>query len=277
MLLLLAMVLSACNSSGSISGGCEFAGCDFGGTVIDGITQEPSSLLPQRSNQQFAQLVQTAIRSPLFATDDQGGIVPVLATEVPSVANGGISQDGKTLSIHIRSDARWSNGQPLTADDVLYTINLFRDPAYAARDGYQAAAREIRKVSQPDPHTIVITLKNVDAAFLALYFTYALAFAPLPKHVYGSMVASNLVKSDESFKPTVTNGPFKVSERVPGDQITVVRDDNLSPSWPAQGVFGQDHLQGLPRCADGNPCHPEAADGYRLLPANRSIRYAVQN
>src|SRR5262249_43925101 len=95
MLLLLVMMLSACDVTTSR---CSSAACTpvvRGGTVIDAISQEPSSLLPQRSNQTFSLLVQAAIRTPLFATNDTGGIVPALATEVPTMANGGISHDGQ--------------------------------------------------------------------------------------------------------------------------------------------------------------------------------------
>src|SRR5262249_52890993 len=63
-------------------------------------------------------------------------------------------------------------------------------------------------------------------AFLALYFTDVLAFAPLPKHVYGTLAPADLVASPENFQPTVTNGPFKVESRVQGDRITVLRDPN---------------------------------------------------
>jgi peptide/nickel transport system substrate-binding protein len=77
-----------------------------------------------------------------------------------------------------------------------------------------------------DASTISFKLKAPDAAFLALYLTDTLAFSPLPKHIYGAMQPADLIKSNESFQPTVTNGPFKVTERVQGDHITVVRDDN---------------------------------------------------
>jgi peptide/nickel transport system substrate-binding protein len=222
--LLLTMILSACGGSSSSPTG---NGTPVkGGTVIDAISQEPNSLLPQRSNQTFSLLVGAALRTPLFETNDQAGTTPVLATEVPTAANGGISADGLTYTFHIKTGTKWSDGQPLTGDDVFYTIKLFSDPAYSARDGFGQAAQEISDVSQPDQNTIVIKLKAVDAAFLALYFTDVLAFSPLPKHVYGSMAPADLINSQESFKPTVTNGPFTVQDRVQGDNITVVKNPN---------------------------------------------------
>lgn len=228
-IVLLSMILSALAACGGSSGGGNEGGTPVkGGTITDAISQEPNSLLPERSNQTFSLLVDTAIRTPLFASNDKAGITPALATEVPTTANGGISSDGLTYTIHVRTGTKWSDGQPVTGDDVFYTFQTFMDPAYSARDGFQQAATEIvpGSLTQPDANTISFKLKAPDAAFLALYLTDPLAFSPLPKHVYGSQSPADLIKSNESFQPTVTNGPFKVSERVQGDHITVVRDDN---------------------------------------------------
>jgi peptide/nickel transport system substrate-binding protein len=228
------MVLTACGGGNTTTttGGTPVKG----GTVIDAISQEPNSLLPERSNQTFAQLVEASIRTPLFNTGDKAGeVVPVLATDVPTVANGGISADGLTYTIHVRTGTKWSDGQPVTGDDVFYTFQTFMDPGYNARNGFLTAASEMvpGSLAQPDSNTITFKLKALDAAFLNLYLTSQLSFSPLPKHVYGTMKPADLIKSNESFQPTVTNGPFKVSERVQGDHINVVRDDNFVPVGPA--------------------------------------------
>src|SRR5262249_45898620 len=217
------MILSACGGSSGSTGGNTPV---HGGTVIDALSQEPNNMLPQRSNQTFSALVQATFRSPLFASNDQAGTSAILAKEVPSIANGDISADGKTITIHMRTDTKWSDNQPVTADDVVYTLKLFSDPAYNARNGFKQAATEISDISMVDPGTVKITLNQVDSAFIALYLTDSLAFAPLPKHVYGSMAPADLTASQESFKPTVTNGAFKVASRVQGDNITIVKDPN---------------------------------------------------
>jgi peptide/nickel transport system substrate-binding protein len=226
LLVLLSMMLTALAACGGTTSGGGGTTPVSGGTITDAISQEPNSLLPERSNQTFSLLVGAATRTPLFASNDKAGITPMLATEVPTVANGGISADGLTYTLHIKQGTKWSDGQPVTTDDVLYTFQTFMDPGYNARDGFLQAASEMESVSMPDSNTIMFKLKAPDAAFIALYLTDVLAFSPLPKHVYGTMKPADLIKSDESFKPTVTNGPFKYSDRVQGDHITVVRDDN---------------------------------------------------
>ena len=222
LLLLTTMVLSACGPTSTSTGGGNNP--VSGGTVIDGISQEPSSLLPQLSTQTFADLVDTTIWAPLFYSNDKAGISAGLATQVPSTSNGGISADGKTYTFKLRSGLKWSDNQPLTADDVVWTINLFKDPKYGTKDAFPGA--EIDSAVATDPQTVTITLNKVDAAFLALGFTDAIAFTPLPKHAYSSMTPGDLAKSQEGFKPTISSGPFIVSERVQGDHVTVKKNPN---------------------------------------------------
>ena len=50
--------------------------------------------------------------------------VPVLVTEIPSVDNGGVSADGKTITFKLRDDVTWSDGEPLTADDFVFTYDM---------------------------------------------------------------------------------------------------------------------------------------------------------
>lgn len=222
LLLLTSMLLAACGPTATSTTGSDTPVA--GGTVIDGISQEPSSLLPQLSTQTFADLVQETIWAPLFYSNDKAGISAGLASEVPSTSNGGISADGKTITFKLRPNLKWSDGQPLTSDDVAWTINTFKDPKYGTKAAFPGA--EIANVTTPDPQTVVLTLNTVDAAFIPLGFVDALAFSPLPKHAYQSMTPGDLAKSKEAFQPTIASGPFMVSERVQGDHITVKKNPN---------------------------------------------------
>ena len=67
-----------------------------------------------------------------FNGGSTGSFVPLLATEVPSVANGGISRDGKTYTFRLRSNVRFHDGTPLTAEDVKYSLLRFM---FMDRDG----------------------------------------------------------------------------------------------------------------------------------------------
>lgn len=68
----------------------------------------------------------------LFRIDPQGVIVPNLAAEVPTQANGGISEDGLSWRIRLRDDVRWHDGEAFTAEDVKFTLELITKPDFRA-------------------------------------------------------------------------------------------------------------------------------------------------
>ena len=89
-----------------------------GGTWLDDLYEEPSSLIPNASPETFATIVDQAIYAPLFYGDESGVLHPGLATEIPTVANGGVSADLKTWTFHLRAGLRWKDGQAEDARDV---------------------------------------------------------------------------------------------------------------------------------------------------------------
>lgn len=221
-LLLMVTVLSACGPTATPG---TNTGPKKGGSIVDGLFEEPDSLLPEGSIETYANLVDATIWSALFYGDNAGIIHPGLAKEIPTVANGGLSPDGTQITVHLRPNLKWSDGSPLTSDDVAFTLNLFKNPAFGAKT--QAGEfKKIESVSTPDPSTVIIKLNQVDIPFLALALTDPLPFAPLPKAVYGSMDPASIYKSDNNLAPKVTSGPFMIKERVKADHITVVRNPN---------------------------------------------------
>src|SRR6266852_347944 len=69
---------------------------------------------------------------PLAAWDPDGNLVPVLAAEIPSFEGGTISRDGKSVTWKLKKDVKWHDGQPFTADDVVFNWEYARDPGTAA-------------------------------------------------------------------------------------------------------------------------------------------------
>ena len=84
--------------------------------------------------------------------------MPDLAREIPSLANGGISKDGRTLTYHLWPGARWHDGVPLTAADVIFTWHQIMNPANMTptRNGYE----RITAIDAPDPHTVRVHLNG---------------------------------------------------------------------------------------------------------------------
>jgi peptide/nickel transport system substrate-binding protein len=69
---------------------------------------------------------------PLAAFDPDGGLVPILAAEVPTLENGGVAKDGLSVTWKLKKNVQWHDGKPFTADDVVFTWEFAADPATAA-------------------------------------------------------------------------------------------------------------------------------------------------
>jgi len=69
---------------------------------------------------------------PLSAWDPEGNLVPVLAAEIPNIENGGVAADGMSVTWKLKRGVQWHDGQPFTADDVVFNWEYASDPATAA-------------------------------------------------------------------------------------------------------------------------------------------------
>jgi peptide/nickel transport system substrate-binding protein len=237
-LTVLLMLLSACSSGGTTSststpttGGTPVKG----GTWIDDLYEEPSSLIPNASNETFAQMMDYALYAPLVYGTPQGQLKPALLTDVPTAANGGISADLKTWTLHFRSGLKWSDGQPLDARDFAFTVSLWSNPKFAAinlinnQDLLPGAAG---MAVSSDNLTITFHLQNPLVSFMANWVDGF--YAPMPMHHFASMDPGAILKSSDNLNPQVTSGPFMMSESKPTDHYTVVRNPNYYQA--AQGL-----------------------------------------
>jgi peptide/nickel transport system substrate-binding protein len=187
-----------------------------GGTWTDEITGEDFSFLPTGSN---GDPIDMALYLPLFYGDAQGVFHPGAAREIPTVQNGGISADATTWTFHLRPGLVWSDGQPYDARDVDFTWRLWLNPKFGASttQGYdQIKSADVSS----DNLSITFHLRQGYAPFLSLWVDgFA---APLPAHHFSSLVPEAILK--ERLNPKVTSGPFLLSEYVPGDHVTLVRN-----------------------------------------------------
>lgn len=221
--LLLGMVLAACGPTPTTTTSNT---PKKGGTLTDGLFEEPDSLLPNASIETYADLVDATIWAPLVYGDNKGVLQAGLLTEVPSLANGGISQDGKTYTLKLRSGLKWSDGQALTADDVVFTLQLWHNKDYGAKTNTTGLDHiDYTTLTAVDATTVKFSTTDVFAPMLTTQLEDPL-LAPMPKHVFSTKDPVSILKSDENFQPSVVSGPFKIKERVKADHITVVRNDN---------------------------------------------------
>ncbi len=92
----------------------------------------PDFLDPHKSQFEQDIAIERLLYRGLFYTDDKGNPIPGVAAEVPTTQNGGISADGKTLTIKLKSGQKWSDGSPLTAKDFEYSIKRSFNPKLAS-------------------------------------------------------------------------------------------------------------------------------------------------
>jgi peptide/nickel transport system substrate-binding protein len=142
-----------------------------------------------------------AFYEPLIITGE-GGLKPV-----PWLAQSWKWSNGnKTLTLNLVHNAKWSDGKPLTAADVVYSITAGKQDPAMDRVGYTGADNEIAKVKAKGAYTVVITLKNPDSQFISSILNRQFI---VPQHIW-SKVAKPATFTNS--KP-VGSGPFTVISR----------------------------------------------------------------
>jgi peptide/nickel transport system substrate-binding protein len=218
------LLLSACSTGGTptTTTPTTSAGTPVkGGTWIDDLFEEPDSLITNASNETFAAMMMYALYAPMLYSTPQGQVMPGLVTQVPSLANGGISADSKTWKFTFKSGLKWSDGQPLDARDMDFTWKLWKNPKFGAINTIAVTDITSADVSS-DNLTITFHLKDPLVSFYA-YFTDGY-FAPLPAHHFASVDPAAILKSADNLNPSVVSGPFMMSESKPTDHYTMVRN-----------------------------------------------------
>lgn len=166
-----------------------------GGQYSEGIVGQPMYINPllSQTSEADADLVQL-IYSGLLKYDSRGSLVNNLAESYE------ISPDQKIYTFHIKQNIKWHDGEPLTASDVLFTINAVQDPAYKSplRQSWQGI-----EVSQKDEYAIEFVLENPYFGFLN-----NLTLGILPKHAWENISPEKFSLADSNLHP-VGSGPYQ--------------------------------------------------------------------
>ncbi len=173
------------------------------GVLRIGMPDEPDNLNPMFGHSDSTDQVDGMIFAFLLRYDANGNYIPDLATEVPDLKNGGISKDGKTITVHLRKNAKWSDGVPLTAADWMFTYHAVLNPNNNTKSDYGWS--DIASAVAPNPYTIVIHLKAAMAAFLGTLAIGGSAYPPLPEHILGKLPDINSAPFNEQ---PLSSGPF---------------------------------------------------------------------
>jgi peptide/nickel transport system substrate-binding protein len=170
---------------------------------------------------------------PLGAYDPDGNIVPVLAAEVPSLQNGGLSKDGRTVTWRLKKGVAWHDGKPFTADDVVFNWEFGSDPATAARTIGNYAP--IERIDKLDSHTVKLTFK-APTPFWADAFCGPTGQL-IPKHLFEAYRGDKSREAPANLKPVGT-GAYKFVDFKPGDSVRAEINPNYhTPNRPFFDTF----------------------------------------
>ncbi|HTD32812.1 MAG TPA: peptide ABC transporter substrate-binding protein [Candidatus Elarobacter sp.] len=172
-------------------------------------------------NSQLTQFLMASLTMAwLVRYDRANGPVPELATAVPSRANGGVSADGKTITYHLRRDAKWSDGVPFTAADVKFSVGVVLNPAN--NEQTHRGFDQIARVETPDPYTVVFRLIRPYSGFYVNFFSSGGANpCILPEHLLKGL--KNINDAPYNALP-VGIGPFKYASWKRATSVEIVPD-----------------------------------------------------
>jgi peptide/nickel transport system substrate-binding protein len=164
---------------------------------------------------------------PLAGWDADGNLYPVLAAEVPTAQNGGLSADGKVVTWKLKRGVTWHDGQPFTADDVVFNWEFIKDPATAS--SLIAVYRDI-KVEKVDSHTVrVVYPKSTPFWAEPLVGTNGMM---IPKHLFAPYIGAKSREAPQNLAPVGT-GPYKFTDFKPGDMLRGALNPNYhQPNRP---------------------------------------------
>jgi peptide/nickel transport system substrate-binding protein len=149
----------------------------------------------------------------LAVWDQEGNLLPVLAAEIPTRDNGGLSADGKSVTWKLKRGVSWHDGQPFTADDCVFTWEYAKDPATAA---VTSGVYKDVSVVKVDSHTIRVTFPK-PTPFWATAFVAAEGMV-IPKHLFAAYTGAKSREAPTNLKPVGT-GPYKFVDFKPGDMV----------------------------------------------------------
>jgi ABC-type transport system substrate-binding protein len=191
------------------------------GTVIYGDFRFPQTLNPLQGTGVIDAQAGTPLFDQFFEYNNRARLVPMQATTVPTVKNGGIRDGGKTIVLNLKKGMRWSNGAEITSADVRFGWQVVMDQITGPLCA--GTCDVIKRIETPDRYTAILRLKRIYAPAL----TYAIPQL-WPVRWPGAWngdphkAALTLEKSTYSFEGSgyPTSGPYEVESFVKDDRIT---------------------------------------------------------
>lgn len=223
--------------------GCSGGSADDEGSEGDAPTsanlylyQAPVQFNPLAPGQGAEQLTMSLVYDGLFTLGPDFEPVPRIAESWE------VSDDATTYTFHLREGLQWSDGEAITADDVVFTYNLFASPEVASPnvapfDGVvgfdevqDGTADTLEGLVAEDDQTVTITLTEPTPGYLAEFGT---GFGILPEHVLGEVEPGAVMEHEFFQLPTVSSGPYVMREFNVDENVILDANPNY---WSEVGI-----------------------------------------
>lgn len=201
-------------------------------------TQEFDTLNPLYTNMWFSMVTFDFWNGWAWLFDENNEAFPYLVTEIPSIENGGISEDGRTITMKLRDDIKWSDGEPLTTDDFIFTYEMAIDPNNAVASAYPYD--QVKTMEATDPQTLVMSFEEPFAPWQATFWK-----GILPAHILKPVFESEgtLNNAAWNLKPDVGCGPYLLDEWESGSFARFVVNENY---WGTPPVIDEIFIRFVP-------------------------------
>ena len=187
-------------------------------TLRVGSQVQPNTLDPLLAANTTEANIDRLLFDCLVSVDAKGNAFPMLASVVPTLENGGISQDGLTLTYHLRPGITWSDGYPLTSKDVKFSWSAILNPNnnVDTHSGYSL----VSSIDTPNATTAIFHMKQkFSPAINTLFGESDNPYEIVPEHILGKDHDINNIPFNAN---PVGSGPFLLKEWVRGDHMTFV-------------------------------------------------------
>lgn len=179
------------------------------------------------------------VYEPLIGMDSEGKFAAVLAERLPTIENGGISKDGSAYTFTLRKDIRFHNGNPLTADDVVYSFNRILHHPKSTTKSIFAAIMAVEKIDTLTVRIRFGKLKDAESATVSLktWEDRAKYMVPAPygvglsilAHFSASIVDKETVEAagaDYGTKIVIGTGPYQFVSWPNPQEVNITRNDS---------------------------------------------------
>jgi len=193
------------------------------GTITFSDRQFPDTLNPYQYSEPIARQILNAMLDNLFQYDDHARLVPQMATAIPTLANGGIKDAGKTIVLRLKPGLRWSNGVEITSRDIKFGWQVGMDSATGP--ACQGSCDLIKSINTPSRYVAVLHLHRIDSS--AIPGSLPQVWPPVWPGAWKNNAHAAALKLGTDTHYTFegprypTNGAYKVASVVGGSNIVL--------------------------------------------------------